>query len=101
MPEDSWNIHGWIALPLEAKAREVLGWSSEQIRNSFLFADDIENSTFVEVMFHLLRYKYGVNADFDEFAKEAQPLFGKSLSIEDRELASYLLAKFRKLIDAD
>ena len=97
MAKDAWNVHGWIAVPLENAARILLGLSNEEIHQTFLCADDIQQGTFVEGMFYLLRQKNGLNENYSEFAKEAQPLFGKVLSLEDRELASRLLDEFRKL----
>ena len=97
MSPDAWNVRGWIASPLENAARALLDLSSEEICPTFLCADDIQQGTFVEAMFYLLRQKNGLNKDYSKFAKEAQPLFGKALFLEDRELASRLLDEFCKL----
>ena len=97
MSKDAWNVHGWIADPLENAARILLGLSNEEIHQTFLCADDIQQGTFVEGMFYLLRQKNGLDKDYSKFAKEAQPLFGKAVSLEDRELASRLLDEFCKL----
>ena len=88
---------GQIAYPLEMIAREFLGKDEKEIRETFLSADDIQNGTFVETMLFLLRQKHGLCKDYSEFARKAQPLFGKMLKTEDKELASILFADFTQL----
>ena len=96
----AWNPHGWIAVPLETIAKSILGNEVDNINNTFLSADNIESGTFVEVMFFLLRKKYGLEETYTDFAKKCQPLFGKAISKTDEELASSLMDEFRTLIVA-
>ena len=97
MKSDGWNIHGWIALPIEMTARKALSLDEVSIRNTFLSADRIEASSFVEAMLYLLRQKQGLQADFSDFARACHPLLGKPLQLIDRETISALYAQFQIL----
>lgn len=99
MSNDGWNIHGWIAVPLEAMAREVIGLDEKEIQKTFLSADAIEAGTFVEVMFFLLRQGNGINENYNAFAQEAQVMFAKPLTIADKETIILLFKKFKALYD--
>ena len=89
------NLQDTVGLRLERIARDFLREESLLlVGNSFYAAARISAGSFVEVMFYLLRIKFGLDESFEEFAKECQPLFGKPLTKSDEELALLLLTKF-------
>lgn len=81
------NFHGWVALPLETKAREI------GINTS---ADSIECGQFVEVMFQILE---SMGITYEEFKEKCLPYEGKTVSEISEKIAFELYDEFRSLID--
>lgn len=80
------NFHGWIALPLETKAREI-GIS--------VTADSIECGQFIEVMFQILDSK---KISYEEFKKKCLPYKCKHASDIPEEKSFELYNDFQSLI---
>lgn len=80
------NFHGWIALPLETKAREI-GIS--------VSADSIECGQFIEVMFQILDSK---KISYEKFKKKCLPYKDIPASGIPEEKSFDLYDDFKSLI---
>lgn len=80
------TFHGWIAVPLETKAREF------GINTS---ADSIECGKFVEVMFQILEF---MEIPYEEFKEKCLLYEGKTVSEISEKIAFELYDDFKALI---
>lgn len=95
-----------IAYPLELIARDVLHFydrvddttEESTVHNQFFGASQIWAGNFVEVMFFLLRFRIGDEANLRDFAKQCRPCFGVPLNEIPQEKANALFKEFKKMM---
>ena len=95
----NWNFHGYIAVPLEIKARNIFGFSDKSVRKGIFAADSIENGSFVKATIAVLRKLAEDKSDYeiDEFEKAYSEYIGKGKLDIGKENAIKIYDDFEKL----
>lgn len=97
---ENYNFHNSIAIPLEIKARNIMGVTDRPV-NTIFDADIIESHSFIEVMVLLLRLKsnYVYSNLIQNFIEKCIPYFYVNGNKIDKTIANQLFKNFEQLID--
>lgn len=88
---DTWNFHGFIALPLEAYSKNYIG-------DNWRTADDIANGEFVNVMFTILQNKFGTLNDLRSFVEMCADYANLSAKQIPNDKAKEIFEEFKRIM---
>lgn len=89
---ETWNFHGYIAVPLEEYGKMYIGSSCRT-------ADEIECGEFVDSMFSILSIKFGSLNDIPDFIALCEDYVDLPASKVSKEKAIEMFKEFKRLVN--
>lgn len=90
---EAWNFRGYIAVPLEAYSRRIIGGTYDS-------ADAIENGEFVDAMLKILSIEFNGLEEIKEFVDKCRDYEEKSASQIPNEIAKELFEEFEQILQS-